>query len=260
MHYQTNPSSSGQSFQYSYYDQGPQSQEIQHCFSGNEKPLNHNFFHHSSESVSDNFGYEPNSKLSYQMLEKNSISKTSHHNANYANKLTNLESIFSEENDKNQSFVYLSPGKTNAQTNSDTNFHDKQSPTNVNEPTNVDLNATNSNHSSSADELDSVSSDHFSNPQNGQQSENTSKISNVCNVTSFNSGTGIESNNLLHSNYNFERECSNCNTRSTPLWRRYGPNNFLCNACGLYQRVNGNHRPLVRNIRRVTSTSKRTGK
>lgn len=58
-----------------------------------------------------------------------------------------------------------------------------------------------------------------------------------------------------------ERECANCLTRNTPLWRRYGPNNFLCNACGLYQRVNGNHRPLVRNIRRTTTTTtKRTGK
>nr|XP_027197182.1 transcription factor GATA-5-like [Dermatophagoides pteronyssinus] len=58
-----------------------------------------------------------------------------------------------------------------------------------------------------------------------------------------------------------ERECVNCSTRNTPLWRRYGPNNFLCNACGLYQRVNGNHRPLMKNIRRniTTNNTKRTG-
>ncbi|KAH7645869.1 gata-binding factor a isoform x3 [Dermatophagoides farinae] len=58
-----------------------------------------------------------------------------------------------------------------------------------------------------------------------------------------------------------ERECANCMTRNTPLWRRYGPNSFLCNACGLYQRVNGNHRPLMKNIRRNISTTitKRTG-
>lgn len=72
--------------------------------------------------------------------------------------------------------------------------------------------------------------------------------------------TTINPTNMINNNSN-ERECANCLTRNTPLWRRYGPNNFLCNACGLYQRVNGNHRPLVRNIRRTTTTTtKRTGK
>lgn len=75
--------------------------------------------------------------------------------------------------------------------------------------------------------------------------------------TKSNSGLDLNSSQQLNE---MERECANCNTRSTPLWRRYGPSNFLCNACGLYQRVNGNHRPLVRNIRRVASTTKRTGK
>ncbi|KAH9388100.1 Transcription factor GATA-4, partial [Tyrophagus putrescentiae] len=71
-----------------------------------------------------------------------------------------------------------------------------------------------------------------------------------------------DSSSLLHHCLQLsepERECANCATRSTPLWRRYGPSSFLCNACGLYQRVNGAHRPLVRNIRRVASTTKRTG-
>lgn len=55
------------------------------------------------------------------------------------------------------------------------------------------------------------------------------------------------------------RICYNCRTTHTPLWRRFGPNQFLCNACGLYQRVNGQHRPLVRNIRRLSTTNKRVG-
>lgn len=60
--------------------------------------------------------------------------------------------------------------------------------------------------------------------------------------------------------YEEDRQCDNCHTRNTPLWRRFGPNKFLCNACGLYQRVNGNHRPLVRNVKRTTQVVKRTGK
>ena len=55
------------------------------------------------------------------------------------------------------------------------------------------------------------------------------------------------------------RECYNCHTTCTPLWRRFGADQFLCNACGLYQRVNGAHRPLVRNVRRLSSTSRRVG-
>ncbi|UXI21037.1 casein kinase II subunit beta [Sarcoptes scabiei] len=62
-------------------------------------------------------------------------------------------------------------------------------------------------------------------------------------------------NSRIHLNCHQQRECANCFTTNTPLWRRFGPNKFLCNACGLYQRVNGNHRPLVRNVRRISSTS-----
>ncbi|KAI8335969.1 hypothetical protein BC941DRAFT_480764 [Chlamydoabsidia padenii] len=40
-------------------------------------------------------------------------------------------------------------------------------------------------------------------------------------------------------------ECSNCHVTSTPLWRRTPDrSHFLCNACGLYYKQYGNHRPL----------------
>lgn len=55
------------------------------------------------------------------------------------------------------------------------------------------------------------------------------------------------------------RQCFNCHTTCTPLWRRFGAEQFLCNACGLFHRVNGNHRPLVRNVRRLSTTTRRTG-
>ncbi|ORZ34521.1 hypothetical protein BCR44DRAFT_339206 [Catenaria anguillulae PL171] len=39
--------------------------------------------------------------------------------------------------------------------------------------------------------------------------------------------------------------CGNCNTTNTPLWRRSPDRTqILCNACSLYLRTNGHHRPL----------------
>ncbi|KAI9278652.1 hypothetical protein BDA99DRAFT_428703, partial [Phascolomyces articulosus] len=40
-------------------------------------------------------------------------------------------------------------------------------------------------------------------------------------------------------------KCFNCQTTTTPLWRRDNDGNTICNACGLYYKLHNVQRPIT---------------
>lgn len=100
-----------------------------------------------------------------------------------------------------------------------------------------------------------------------QQVQNAPKSSTPSSGTSANNNLNLNLNSKSNVN-NLEGEisCTNCHTRTTPLWRRNPEGQPLCNACGLFLKLHGVVRPLSlktdvikKRQRNATSTKKRRG-
>ncbi|KAI8093566.1 uncharacterized protein BX664DRAFT_329987 [Halteromyces radiatus] len=82
--------------------------------------------------------------------------------------------------------------------------------------------------------------DHHSSP--------SSPSSSVCSNTSTDMPSSTSKSTLPTVNQKMssqgKTQCSNCNTQTTPLWRRNAQGQPLCNACGLFLKLHGVVRPL----------------
>ncbi|ESO00803.1 hypothetical protein HELRODRAFT_82644, partial [Helobdella robusta] len=79
---------------------------------------------------------------------------------------------------------------------------------------------------------------------------------NIKKITNFST---ILPNEFSNFSPNFPKECVNCGSPSTPLWRRDGVGHYLCNACGLYQKINGSNRPIVKQDTFKRTNNKKLG-
>lgn len=50
-------------------------------------------------------------------------------------------------------------------------------------------------------------------------------------------------------------QCSNCQTKTTPLWRKSNNGDLLCNACGLFYKLHGVLRPLNNKVEKKTNSN-----
>ena len=96
---------------------------------------------------------------------------------------------------------------------------------------------------------------HLSSSISPQSSSTNSSVSRASSSVS----SPISSSPESHTSHSHSRQCVNCGVTHTPLWRRDATGNYLCNACGLYNKMNGSNRPLVKQGEKKSSSLEKRG-
>ncbi|CAH6721619.1 hypothetical protein CLIB1444_06S06304 [[Candida] jaroonii] len=102
----------------------------------------------------------------------------------------------------------------------------------------------------------------MSNNISNNNSHNTNNDNDILNGNAFNVNAKIspeiyQGNMINEVPTNIDKkflQCSNCQTKTTPLWRKSNNGDLLCNACGLFYKLHGVLRPLNNKVEKNIKT------
>lgn len=196
---------------------------------------NENFFHSHSNSTANlhDFNQSP-----HELTHSNSISnlhQVSHQDSishSHSNSITSNSNMFQPSS--------LPIYNSHSLTNSTLNSPSINQGSNFGDDSNYFDNFNNKNFQLI------LKNDPFSNNPSPPKQNNNPSINNNPNKKKSTKTKKLKSSSpdALDSNLNGNIACTNCHTKTTPLWRRNPQGQPLCNACGLFLKLHGVVRPL----------------